>query len=312
LPLPRTDSIHGTGVAGIAGGKGNNGITSVGVAWNARLMLIRVDTRRPGKKSFRDSVTHGIHYGLANEAQVINASLGSVFALRNSPSELTHESSCGLYVDNSVPSDKWDATVERVRNEWLDAMLDVDPFSAVITVPIPNCRVNMDQAGEIFTWPAVLSASRDDLGQPEPLVPTMIGVANAEIWQRLTNEERGFPVICSFDCGYGAQSAQITAPGRAWRLLSPRPDGVDGLYSGYSYCTDDEDYPRCDGASLAAPQVAATAAMVFSYSNEYALGLSPLEVKQRILDNASSHLSLDGYVEGSRFLDVHLAVTGGL
>jgi hypothetical protein len=52
--------------------------------------------------------------------------------------------------------------------------------------------------------------------------------------------------------------------------------------------------------------------MVFSYSNEYALGLSPLEVKQRILDNASSHLSLDGYVEGSRFLDVHLAVTGGL
>jgi subtilisin family serine protease len=312
LPLPRADSVHGTGVAGIAGGKGNNGITSLGIAWNARLMLIRVDTRDPGETSFRDSVIHGLHYALQNDAQVVNASLGSVFALRNSPSELTHESSCGLYVDNSIPPDKWDETVERVRNEWLEAMHDVDPASAVITVPLPNCRVNMDQADEIFIWPAVLGASRGDLGQPEPIAPTLIGVANAEIWQRLTNEERGFPDICSFYCGYGVQTAQIAAPGMGWRLLSPRPDGVEGLYAGYVYCSEDEDYPRCEGASLSAPQVAATAAMIFSYSNEYALGLTPLDVKQRILDNATYHLALDGLVGGGRFLDVHLAVTGGL
>jgi len=316
LPLPNTDSSHGTGVAGIIGARGNNGIGSLGIAWNARLMLIRVNTNAQETKSYRDGVTRGIHYALENQAHVINVSLGSVFAKQDSQSEVNHEGACDQYVDNSVPSDKWDETVSRVRAEWVDAMLDVDTTAAVITVAVPNCGVDMDGYGtglfnEIFAWPAVFGANRTDLGQPEPVVPTMIGVGNAEVWNDFTNEERFFPIICSRYCPSGIHTVQITAPGRAWRLLAPRPEGFEGLYDGFTYCKS-ENYPRCDGSSLAAPQVAATAAMVFSYSNEFSLGLTPLQVKQRILDNHNPDyvVTLEGLVEDGRFLDVHSAIMG--
>lgn len=65
---------HGTHVAGIIGGTGNNTTGVTGVCWNVKLMPIRVlDSGGTGTSL---SISEGYDYAAANGAHIINASLG--------------------------------------------------------------------------------------------------------------------------------------------------------------------------------------------------------------------------------------------
>jgi subtilisin family serine protease len=65
---------HGSHVAGIIAASGNNGIGVAGVAWKARLMVLRIlDDDAAGWES---DVIRGLQYAVANGARVINLSLG--------------------------------------------------------------------------------------------------------------------------------------------------------------------------------------------------------------------------------------------
>lgn len=71
---PNDDYHHGTHVAGIAGAVGNNGIGVAGVAWNCRLMPVKVlGSTGSGYLSW---VAEGIIYAADNGAKIINMSLG--------------------------------------------------------------------------------------------------------------------------------------------------------------------------------------------------------------------------------------------
>ena len=77
---PRQDAAlddpngHGTHVAGIIGAAGNNGVGVAGVAWRARLMIVRVlDQDTFGWES---DIIQGLSYAVANGARVVNMSLG--------------------------------------------------------------------------------------------------------------------------------------------------------------------------------------------------------------------------------------------
>jgi subtilisin family serine protease len=72
---PADDNSHGTHVAGIAAAKGNNGIGMTGVAWNARIMPIKV-MQSTGVGSAAD-IAKGVEYAANNNATVINMSIGS-------------------------------------------------------------------------------------------------------------------------------------------------------------------------------------------------------------------------------------------
>jgi subtilisin family serine protease len=80
LSLPRQDAAiddpngHGTHVAGIIGAAGNNGVGVSGVAWHARVMVVRVlDQDTFGWES---DIIQGLSYAVANGARVVNMSLG--------------------------------------------------------------------------------------------------------------------------------------------------------------------------------------------------------------------------------------------
>ncbi|MGQ9517290.1 MAG: S8 family serine peptidase, partial [Anaerolineae bacterium] len=74
-PDPSDDNGHGTFCAGIAGAVGNNGQGIAGVAWNARLMPIKVlDSEGTGYVS---DVAAGIVWAVDHGAKVINLSLGT-------------------------------------------------------------------------------------------------------------------------------------------------------------------------------------------------------------------------------------------
>jgi subtilisin family serine protease len=70
---PSDENGHGTNVAGIIGARGNNGIGVAGVAWHARLMIVRVlDANGTGTVY---DVARGIRYAVANGAKIVNLSM---------------------------------------------------------------------------------------------------------------------------------------------------------------------------------------------------------------------------------------------
>jgi len=72
---PMDDNSHGTHVAGIAAAEGNNGVGIAGIAWNARIMPVKV-LQSSGRGNASD-LAAGIDYAAQNGATVINMSLGS-------------------------------------------------------------------------------------------------------------------------------------------------------------------------------------------------------------------------------------------
>lgn len=75
-----TNHSHGTVVSGIVGATGNNSVGITGVAWNVRLMIVKVldcggPGSRPGGSMF--DVAEGIDYAVRMGARVINLSLAS-------------------------------------------------------------------------------------------------------------------------------------------------------------------------------------------------------------------------------------------
>ena len=71
---PNDDNSHGTHVAGIAAARTNNNIGMAGIAWNARIMPVKV-LQSSGRGSWSD-VAQGVAYCADNGATVINMSLG--------------------------------------------------------------------------------------------------------------------------------------------------------------------------------------------------------------------------------------------
>ncbi len=72
---PRDDNSHGTHVAGITAAEGNNGIGICGMAWNARIMPVKM-LQSSGSGNSSD-LASAIEYASDNGAAVINMSLGS-------------------------------------------------------------------------------------------------------------------------------------------------------------------------------------------------------------------------------------------
>ena len=71
----RDDEGHGTFVAGLAAAQGNNGIGVTGVAWNAKILPVKVlDCTATGRIS---DAAAGIHYAARMGAHVINVSFGA-------------------------------------------------------------------------------------------------------------------------------------------------------------------------------------------------------------------------------------------
>ncbi|HEY8495472.1 MAG TPA: S8 family serine peptidase [Limnochordales bacterium] len=89
---PSTALAHGTHVAGIIGAVANNGIGGAGVAWNVRLMPVRVLRWQNGSYTGKlEVIATGLRWAVDNGAHIVNMSLGTDASLATGSAVLAAE-----------------------------------------------------------------------------------------------------------------------------------------------------------------------------------------------------------------------------
>ena len=83
---PNDDEGHGTMTAGIIGANTNNGVGAAGVAWNAKILPVKVLDK--DGNGYDSDIIAGINWAVANGAKVINMSFGGT---DDTQGELLHD-----------------------------------------------------------------------------------------------------------------------------------------------------------------------------------------------------------------------------
>jgi subtilisin family serine protease len=103
---PQDANGHGTHVAGIVGARGGNGIGTAGVAWNVKLMIVRVlDANAQGTTT---SVAQGIRYAVDNGARIVNLSLAGPTSTPDLESAVQYAQARGVLVVVAAGNDGHD------------------------------------------------------------------------------------------------------------------------------------------------------------------------------------------------------------
>lgn len=172
---------HGTVVAGIAGAAGNNGVGVTGIAWNVKLMTVKVLDCGPGPRGphgYMSRVAQGLQYAVRMGANIINLSLAS-----DSPNDdiapmraaLQMAQDAGVIVvaaaGNHGPGDPVGVGYPAAYTEFsnLIAVAAADNKSGMTWATYSNYGPAVD-----FAAPAsgIVSTARTDLGLGNPYVST--------------------------------------------------------------------------------------------------------------------------------------------
>jgi subtilisin family serine protease len=120
---------HGTAVASVIGARGDNGVGISGVAWNVRLMPVKV--LHDHGWATTASIVAGLRYALANGARIVNMSLNGPESSQALDEAIAQAEAQGAVVIASAGNDG--ANRDRVASYPASA-----PSSAVITVASSN------------------------------------------------------------------------------------------------------------------------------------------------------------------------------
>lgn len=98
--------IHGTVVAGLAGGFGNNGVGISGVAWQTKIMPVKVLNDAGEGDTFK--VIEGIDYAIKNKADIINLSFVGFGYSQSLESAIRRAYDAGILVVAAAGNDQGD------------------------------------------------------------------------------------------------------------------------------------------------------------------------------------------------------------
>ncbi len=130
---PSDDNGHGTAVAGIIAGLGNNGLGIVGTCWQCKIMPVKVlDSKGTGTDS---AIASGIIWAVDNGAGVINLSLGGSSSSQTVADAVSYAQNHGVVVVASAGND----------SEWQVPMYPA-AYPGVISVGA------VDDLGEYYLW----------------------------------------------------------------------------------------------------------------------------------------------------------------
>jgi subtilisin family serine protease len=270
-----TPDYHGTFVSGMAGAVGDNGIGTTGMAWNVRILPIRVfSDLSPATSADSNAVLDAIDYVADFPAvlgtrgvPVVNFSIAMAFCFPEG------EDLPGIDEDTIDDDDKCG---EAERQENLDTWTSrFEPLSdRLVTTAAFNAKFDFD--------PEAFQVIPAELPFDNILAVTSIG-RSFELGAR---SPRGSTV---FDMA--APALQVTSLQGRDPFRNP---------------TGAQDVRIDSGSSFAAPLVAGAAALVLSTAEGALLGGADLANRMR--DTASERTDLEGDVQNGRVLDAQAAV----
>ncbi len=142
---PTDDEGHGSHVAGTIAQSTNNGVGVVGVAFNAKLMPVKVlDFRGSGTY---DDIADGIYYAVDNGADIINMSLGGSSSLSVLEDAVNYAWSHGVVIvcaagnesssDPSYPA-AYDAAISVSATTSIDTLASYSNYGSTIDIAAPG------------------------------------------------------------------------------------------------------------------------------------------------------------------------------
>jgi subtilisin family serine protease len=242
---------HGSHTAGTIAAA-MNGIGTIGVAPDAKLMLVKVLSDE-GSGSFT-SVMQGIIHAADNGADIINMSLGALLY------------KAGFWDDNGTPDptdDVWVSArdVAELKNAIGAAVRYAGQRGVLVVASAGNDAIDFDHAGALITVPGSL-----------PGVVT-VGAIGPYGWlpQIIEGEEPRFDRLASYS-NFGRSHLDFGAPGGDYVYLDDYPtQGCDfgairpcGVFDFVFSTGSQNGYYWSVGTSMAAPHVAGVAALVLS------------------------------------------------
>jgi len=146
-PVPFDDNRHGTLVAGIIGAKANNQKGGIGIAPEAKLMIIRAFAASGNGED--DDIARAIVYAVDNGAHILNFSFGDIY-----PSQIMHAAIQYAYSQNVI-------MIASAGNGTGDNPHYPSGFDEVISV-----SASMYQNNREFLWPLSSYGGTVDLCAP--------------------------------------------------------------------------------------------------------------------------------------------------
>ncbi|GBR73062.1 hypothetical protein NO1_0514 [Candidatus Termititenax aidoneus] len=234
-PDPFSSSIyyHGTAVAGIAAAKGNNGIGTTGVAWNAEIIPVKV--LRDDTTTASTRIADGIRWAVDNGADIINLSLGmpSWEDISSNPvikANLIEQIRTGIPQLKFVP----DIIIETLaktyfessvsENELYDAVQYASTNNVLLVAAMGNTEVGANLGGSYGTVHLILPQSITSIPAGFPEVIGVAGVSE-------NNAIGGGSLV-----GSGDKTTELAAPYFYMMTTSPNSE-YTMVGQGTSYAT---------------------------------------------------------------------------
>jgi outer membrane protein assembly factor BamB/subtilisin family serine protease len=180
---PSDDQGHGTAVAGVIGAVGNNGRGISGIAWQAKIMAMKLDDRDSGSGgAYVSNMVECIDYAVARGAKVINISYGGYSYSRTEFEAIDRARAKGVIIvaaagNDGMPNDEaasypasylLDNVVAVANTNRRDELSDTSTYGGLVELAAPGtdiltCNYESDTSyesvnGTSFSSPLVAGA----------------------------------------------------------------------------------------------------------------------------------------------------------
>jgi hypothetical protein len=283
---------HGTHVAGIIGGVGNNALGITGVCWRVPILVHRVNLGSAGVEAGKAE---------PSTAPDFLEALIHLVEVAGLPPAGRREDGTPRFIVNcsfAFPPGKLDETQKAGVQKLVSQMVNLlQEQNVLFVLAAGNEGEDLDNTPTI--WSELVKRQREETNLKGAVI-TVMAASVADDGQ----------VVYSRKSNYGATTVDLAAPGE--KILSTVPSSpafrarLEDWPPSVGWVDPDgpapPGYGRLDGSSMAAPHVAGAAALTWAHPLHRKK--TPLEIKKLILSQCRVARGLAGRCAGNRMLDL--------
>jgi subtilisin family serine protease len=143
------DYGHGTAVAGVAAARGNDGIGTVGAAWNVAILPVK--TMNSSGSGSHSAIANGINYSADRGARIINLSLGGTASSRTLQNSVNYANGKGCILIAAAGNEGSSTAVYPAAYNGVTAVSALNQADALASFSSYGSFVDISAPGESIT-----------------------------------------------------------------------------------------------------------------------------------------------------------------